>query len=176
MELLGLLHEVLRRLPDCLRPASDFRGRHRAAEEMRTHAFGEVPTAPRAQVRTVSTQHIRGELCEAEASVTSRTSSDSMPRAVDENQRSLFRCQDLRSVAVGVGQSTAGRFNSVHERDWLRTLRALYLHGVPLSGRSPSPIPLGETPAASTRALNGEVPGRVPPSVSERPGKYGRDS
>jgi hypothetical protein len=40
-ELLGLFHEALHRLPHPLRPESDFRGQHRAAEEMCADGFGE---------------------------------------------------------------------------------------------------------------------------------------
>jgi hypothetical protein len=54
---------------------------------------------------------IGGEFRVAEADVTGRASGDDVPRAVDEDQRSLLRCQD-----VGRLQSTCDRwpfFNSI---------------------------------------------------------------
>src|SRR5262249_4238706 len=84
-ELLALFHEVLRCLPHRLRPASHFRGQHRAAEQMCANGFSEVQTTPRAHVRAVSAYHLCGEFREAEAEVTSRASGDDMSRAVDDD-------------------------------------------------------------------------------------------
>ena len=47
-ELLGLFHEVLRRLAHCLRLESNFGGKHRAAVHMRAGARGQVATTARA--------------------------------------------------------------------------------------------------------------------------------
>src|SRR4029453_13771841 len=93
-DLLALFHEALRRLPHCLCPESYFRGQHRAAEEMGANGFGEFPTTPRAHVRAASPQDVGGEFRVAEADVTGRASGDDVPRAIDEDQRSLLRCQD----------------------------------------------------------------------------------
>ena len=101
-ELLDLFHESLRRLPHRLRPESYFRGQHRAAEEMCANGFGKVLTTPRAHVSAASVQDVGGEFRVAEANVTGRASGDDVPRAVDEDQRSLFRCEDVRALAVNV--------------------------------------------------------------------------
>src|SRR5215813_13320313 len=84
-------------------------------------------------------------------------------------QGPLFRSQGLRPLTVHMRQITVGRLDDVGERDRLGALRALHLHVTPrspVSIRCPGRVtsrpgvrsrtPLGETPAASTRALNGE--------------------
>ena len=124
-EFLGLFHKVLCCLPHRLRPASYFRGKHRAAEEMCSNGLGEVPTTPRAQVRASSDQNVGSEFRVAEADVTRRTPGDDMPPAIEKDQRSLVGCQGMRSLAVHVRQTAVRRFNDVGERNRLRALRAL---------------------------------------------------
>jgi len=101
-DLLTLFHEALRRLPHRLRPESYFQGQHRAAEEMGANGFGEVLTTPGTHVRAASAHHVGSEFRVSVADVTGRASGDDVTRAVDEDQRSLFRCEDLRSLAVNV--------------------------------------------------------------------------
>jgi hypothetical protein len=57
--LLALFHQTLRRLPDLLRPDSNFGWSHRATEEMRANALGEVRATSRAHLRVVVQSAIR---------------------------------------------------------------------------------------------------------------------
>jgi hypothetical protein len=132
-DLLSLFHEALRRLPHRLRPESYFRGQHRAAEEMGANGFGEVLTTPRAHVHAAPVQDVGGEFRVAEADVTGRASGDDVARAIDEDQRSLLRCQDVGALAVNVLQMAVLRFDDVGERNGLSALRALHLHVTPRS-------------------------------------------
>src|SRR4029453_1514615 len=92
------------------------------------NGFGEFPTTPRAYVGAAPAQDVGGEFRVAEADVTGRALGDDVTRAIDEDQRSLFRCQDLRSLAVNVRQMAVVRLDNVGERNRLRALRALHLH------------------------------------------------
>jgi hypothetical protein len=132
-DLLALVHEALRRLPHRLRPESYFRGQHRAAEEMGANGFGKVLPTPRAHVRAASAQDVGGEFRVAEADVTGRASGNDVTGAVDEDQRSLLRCQDVRALAVNVRQMAVGRLDDVGQRDRLGALRALHLRVTPRS-------------------------------------------
>ena len=85
----------------------------------------------------------------AEADVTGRASGDDVSRAVDEDQRSLFRCQDVGPLAVNVRQMAVVRLDNVGERNRLRALRALHLHVTPrspVSSGGPGRAPMGEMP------------------------------
>jgi len=82
-QFLALLHETLRRLPHRLRSQPHFRGKHRAAVEVRADVLGEILPAPRAQVRP-AIERIGGELHHAEAEATRQALGDGMIRAVDE--------------------------------------------------------------------------------------------
>src|SRR5262245_6480273 len=73
-------------------------------------------------------QDVCGELVVAEADVTRRASGDDLPRAVDEDQGSLLRCQNFGSLAVNVRQKAVVRLDDVRQRDRLRAPGAVYLH------------------------------------------------
>ena len=92
---------------------------------MSANGFGELPTTPRAHVRAASAQDVGREFRVAEADVTGRASGDDVPRAVEEDQRSLFRCEDLRSLAVNVRQMAVVRLDDVGDCDQLPAFRAL---------------------------------------------------
>jgi len=145
-----------------------FGGKHGATVQMGACALSQVATTARAEVRAAS-ERIGGQFRHPEAQVTAQAVGGSMPGAVDEEQGALFRGQHAGALAVQVGQTAVGRLDDVGERDRLGALRALHLHVTPrspVSIRCPGRVtsrpgvrsrtPLGETPAASTRALNGE--------------------
>src|SRR5215475_8148825 len=96
---------------------------------MGTNDLGEVLTTPRAHVRAASADYLGSEFRVAVANVTGRASGDDLPRAVEEDQCSLFRCQDLRSLAVNVRQMAVVRLDDVGERNRLRALRAVHPRG-----------------------------------------------
>src|SRR5262245_37456980 len=145
-------------------------------------ALSQVATTPRAEVRAAS-ERIGGQFRHPETQVTVQAVSGSMPGAVDKEQGALFRGQHAGALAVHVIQTAVGRLDDVGERDRLGALVALHLHVTPRSsvlGCSPAastsrpgvrnPTPLGETPAASTRALNGGGDGEDTPASA---GAYG---
>src|SRR6516165_5223974 len=135
---------------------------------MRAGALGQVATTVRAQVRAAS-EGIGGQFRHPETQVAVQAEGDGVAEAVDEQQGALFDGQHAGALAVHVRQTAVGRLDDVGERDRLGALRALHLHvtlrswcrAVPRPRARPdqevrSPTPLGETPDASTRALNGE--------------------
>src|SRR5262245_1010286 len=172
-QLLALLHQVARRVPDLVRPAPHLIRQHRAAVEMAAHALGEIAAAAGAEVRAAA-ERIRGELDQAEADVAAHAVGHGVTEAVHEEQRTLFRGQGLRSLAVDVRQVAAQRLHDVGADHRPRALRALHLHVAPPShptrrrfGRwcstrsTPAwrakPDPIGRDAPCATRALNGEA-------------------
>jgi len=82
---------------------------------MCANGFSEFPTTPRAHVRAASAQDVGREFRVAEADITGRASGDDVTRAIDEDQRSLLRCQDMRALAVNVRQMAVVRLDNVGE-------------------------------------------------------------
>src|SRR5262245_18674654 len=134
--LLALFHDAQRRLSHLLRSDLYLRRQHGAAEKMCADGFGEFPMTPRAHVRAVPADHLCGEVCVAVADVANRAPRDDVPRAVDEDQHPLFRCQGVRSLAVAMRQPCVVRLDDVSKRDWPRALRAVHRHVTPHWGQS----------------------------------------
>src|SRR5262249_55529005 len=120
-------------------------------------------------------EKVRAKLGEAETLVARQASGNNVPGAVQKDEGALLRGQGLRPLAVHVRQVAAERLNDVGESKGLRALRARRLHRCALLWQSrrvsaivASQTLLGETPAASPRALNRKALRRLAPIAAER--------
>src|SRR5439155_26312811 len=121
-QLVAFLHQTLRRLARCLRPASYFCWEHRAAVEVRTDAVGQIPTAPRAQMRAIA-DRIEGEFGQVEAG-RARDARDPMVPTIGEEERALLGAENPRTLAIEMGQPPLAEDNRIFRRDHPRALRA----------------------------------------------------
>jgi len=112
----ALLHETPDGVPRISGSLADGCGQHCAAVEVRAHAADQIRAAARAEQLSAAEQ-VRCEFSHAVTRGTSLALGGGVIPTVAEEQEPLFGAERPRSLAVEVGQATAGNHYGVFGRD-----------------------------------------------------------